>query len=319
MKISIFTNHRFLRFWPFLIILLWLSSCSGTKKTTNTKLQGLKYSYCTPTIPYPQKPGQDSIEIDLSKSGISDHDKLISKILGISSNINEILVLGKDSANEKADKTIQRLLLKQKIASRLLIAQSELQAVAAELDCEGERSDMAADYLDNLNSKRNKNFTVSSVIIGALTTVATATISKNSTQVAVGISGGLVSAGLGAFTINPKGRKLEFYHKRNLLRTIWTETSANADYPGFVWMMLHEKKFSNKGDITLAQSIKNRWVQFQFDGKSDNDQEKLLFGNGGDYYADDLHTRSSMINQLQSTIRSINQDLISLIVFIENM
>ena len=316
MKISNFTTHKFLQSCFLVIILAWFSSCTSTRKTANTKLQGLKYSYCTPVIPYPQKPGQDSIDIDLSKSGISNHDQLLSKILGISSNINGLLVLGKDS---KPDKTIQRLLLKQKIAGRLLIAQSELQAVAAELDCEGERADMAADYLDNMNSKRNKNFTVGSVIIGALTTVATATISKNSTQVAVGISGGLVSAGLGAFTINPKGRKLEFYHKRNLLRTIWIETSSNADYPVFVWMMLHEKKFSNKGDITLAQSIKNRWVQFQFDGKPDSDQEKLLFGDGGNYHADDLHTRSSMINQLQSTIRSINQDLISLVVFIENM
>ncbi|WP_170132748.1 hypothetical protein [Pedobacter cryoconitis] len=183
----------------------------------------------------------------------------------------------------------------------------------------GERADMAAAYLDGINSKRNTRLTVGSVIIGALTTVATAVITKNSVQTAVGIGGGLTSAGLGALTINPKGKQLEFEHDHNLLRTIWSEPKTNTDYPEFVWSMLHEKSFSNKGDVTLSQSIKNRWIQFEFDGHIDQDQETLLFGKGGYYRSDDLHTRATMINQLQSTIRSLNQDLTSLIAFIAQM
>ncbi|MBB6269880.1 hypothetical protein HDF26_000307 [Pedobacter cryoconitis] len=301
------------------VLIAILSACSTTKKTTTTaKLQGFKYNYCAPGIPYLQNeiPWRDSVKVDLSKTNISAHDQLLCQILGIGNAINELWILKQDRSQESISKQV---MLRQKITSRLLLAQTQLQAVAAELDCEGERSDMAAAYLDGLNSKRNTKLTVGSVIIGALTTVATAVISKNSVQTAVGIGGGLLGAGLGALTINPKGKQLEFYHDHNLLSTIWTEPKNNTDYPEFVWEMLHEKSFSNKGDITLSQSIKNRWLQFEFDGRIDQDQETLLFGKGGYYRSDDLHTRANMINQLQSTIRSLNQDLTSLIAFITKM
>jgi hypothetical protein len=137
----------------------------------------------------------------------------------------------------------------------------------AELDCEGERARLAGIYLDNLNSKYNRRLTVASVVAGALTTAATALITQHNAQATVGISGGLVSAALALSTINPKGRKIEFYHERNLLRPIWDRTPVNAGYPLFVWKM--------------------------------------------------LHTRAAMLSQLQSTIRSINQDLASLVVVIE--
>lgn len=295
-----------------------ISSCSTAKKTTmNTRLQSFKYNYCAPNIPYLQHEilWKDSIKIDLSKTGISQHDQLLCQILGISSTIHELWTM-KHNTKESVS---GQVLLRQKVTSRILLAQTQLQAVAAELDCEGERADMAAAYLDGINSKRNTKLTVGSVILGALTTVATAVISKNSVQTAVGVGGGLISAGLGALTINPKGKQLEFEHDHNLLRTIWSEPKTNTDYPEFVWSMLHEKSFSNKGDVTLSQSIKNRWIQFEFDGHIDQDQEILLFGKGGYYRSDDLHTRATMINQLQSTIRSLNQDLTSLIALIAQM
>jgi hypothetical protein len=71
--------------------------------------------------------------------------------------------------------------------------------------------------------------------------------------------------------------------------------------------------------ILLAQSIRSRWLHFEFDGKPDQKQTDLLFGNGGFYHADDLHMRAAMLNQLQSTIRSINQDLVGVVEFIEKM
>ena len=311
------TLGKFFHF-GFALTLTWLSSCSTANKTTNSKLVGLKHSYCTPTVAYQQSVlfWNDSSAIDTTKTHISPHDKLLCQMLGISFYVNQLAVLEKDGFQKRAT---ERLFLMQKINGRLRVAQSELQAIAAELDCEGERSDMAADYLDKLDSKRNRNFTVASVIVASLTTVATVAISGNGGQTAVGVGGGLISAGLGATTINPKGHKLEFLHERNLLRSIWSETEANTDYPGFVWKMLHEKRFSNIGDKTLSMSIKNRWIEFEFDGKVQGDPQTLLFGNGGLYHADDLHTRSSLINQLQSTIRSINQDLTSLVVYIEGL
>ena len=296
-------------------ISLILFSCGSMRKQT-TNPQAFKYNYCTPTRPYINSTGffEEKTATDLSAiEALSKHDQLLCHLLGLSNEINALSRLKKEGTNNG-----DYLRLKQKINSRIGLAQAQLTAVAAELDCEGERSDMAADYLDGLNSKRNRQLTVGSVVIGALTTVVSA-VAKNNTQTIVGISGGLISAGLGAMTINPKGKKVEFYHEHNLLRTIWQDGEKNTDYPDFVWKMLNEKQFSSSGNVTLTNSIKNRWLKFEFNGGLDIDEEKLLFGDGGLYGADDLHTRSAMINQLQSTIRSIHQDFISLMSLVDSI
>lgn len=303
----------------FLIFLLLVSSCKVTKKAgSDAKLLGFQQSYCSPTVPYLQHPDvwQDAVVTDLSKTGISAHDLLVCQILGLSSEVNSLWELKQRNLPSERDQYIQ---LKQKITGRLLLAQSQLEAVAGELDCEGERSDIAANYLDGINSKRNTKLTVASVIVGALTTVGTVIATGKAPQTIIGVGGGLLSAGLGAMTISPKGKKIEFNHERNLLQTIWKEPAVNTDYPNFVWKMLHEKKFSNNGNLTLSESIKSRWMQFEFDGEIKADQENLLFGKGGFYHADDLHTRSAMINQLQSTIRSVFQDLAGFTSFVESI
>lgn len=310
--------HRIFKFSALLLIIS-LFGCSSIKKVnTKIRVQEFANNYCAPTVPYNLN---DADWTDLKGDSfhtlnLSEHDLLVCKILGIT---NYITYLTQHKTDLQSNNYSKQSSYKHLIMGRLQLAQSQLQAVAAELDCEGERAEMAGIYLDQINSKRNTQLTVASVLVGALTTVATAVISKNSIQTTVGVSGGLISAGLGALTINPKGKQIQFNHDRNLLTSIWTNQAKNTDYPSFIWLMLHEKKFSNTGLVTLAQSIKNRWLQFQFDGKIDPSQAQLLFGKGGLYRSEDLHDRSSMLNQLQSTIRSFNQDLTSIIAYTTNL
>jgi len=279
------------------------------------KLNSLTNSYCEPTVSY--TPQFDSwVDLKGGKEQRVDmpaHDEIICRILGIT---NYIAALKAIQINGSKGNSGPASEYRQIISQRLILAQTQLGAVAAELDCEGERAEMAANYLDELNSKRNTRLTVASVISGALTTVATALISKSSVQNTVGITGGLFSAGLGALTINPKGKQIAFNHQRNLLRNIWTGNDQSTDYPVFIWRMLQEKALSNTGKVTLASSIKNRWIQFELDGKSNDPMEQLLFGKGGMYKASDLHARSAMLNQLQSTIRSLHQDLASVVAMV---
>lgn len=299
---------------PWLVV---FCSCTGTKNLTKSKAhqENFKYSYCAPNVFYEQKctRPEEPETTAISLPDLSLHDQLLCSILGITQEVGQLSQMKSKPAQENL---LAVIALRQKILNKIVLAQSQLQAVAAELDCEGERADMAARYLDDIDSKRNRKLTIASVITGALTTVATAILSDNDVQVATAVGGGLLSAGLGALTINPKGAKIAFYHRRNLLAPIWSDTVANNDYPDFVWQMLHEKRFSNKGDVTLAESIKRRWLQFDLDEGLNKEQLNLLFGAGGYYHADDLHSRAAMVNQLQSTIRSFHQDLTSFVVYI---
>jgi hypothetical protein len=63
---------------------------------------------------------------------------------------------------------------------------------------------------------------------------------------AIGIGGGILGAGFGLATLNPKGKKVEFIHQRNLLRDIWREKLESPNFPPFIWYMYTEKKFSNR-------------------------------------------------------------------------
>jgi hypothetical protein len=297
-------------FWLIFLCGIVAYSCQTTR-VSRARANNFKYSYCAPTITYENPAWSDSGFTKIPSGRLSSHDSILCNILGIGAWLSELLTISRDSAHE-----LRQLSLKQKIDQRILVAQTESAAMVAELDCEEERANLAGIYLDNLNSKYNRRLTIASVVAGALTTAATALISPHNTQAAVGISGGAVSAALALSTINPKGRKIEFYHERNLLRPIWGQTSVNAGYPLFVWKMLHTPQFSNSGSVTLAESIRSRWLQFELDAKADKDKEDLLFGSGGNYHSGELHTRAGMLSQLQSTIRSINQDLASLVVVI---
>lgn len=233
----------------------------------------------------------------------------MSEATGITSLLTSALETARDTSLVAR---LHRTDLRQRVAEQLALVSLQIQAVSAELDCEGERVDEVANYLDKLNSKRNNGLIIASVILGALTTGAAALVNDNNLNKGVALSGGLISAGLGALTINYAGKKIEFLHPRNLLRDIWADSLMGDHYPPTVWYVLHDKTFSNSGQTTLGHNLKNRWLQFELGGKTGKEKEQLLFGPGGVYTSEDLHTRSALINQLQATIRSIQQDLSSL-------
>jgi len=296
-----------LKIFIVLLIFIFISSCSTV--LNSPKIDYLTSNYCQPTIEYdyskletsPNKiPKQDSI----LHANLSKHDILISKAIGIETYLAEYLLTKKD--------TLKRLVLKQKITDRLILTSIEINALASELDCNGERIDKLANFVTDINNKKTKNLTVASVTIGALTTVATVLIKNNNASNIVGVSGGLLSAGLGALTISPKGKKIELKLQRNLLRNIWFNDNTNGAYPNAIWTILNDKEFSNSGKNDLQESIKNRWLQYNFDGKIDTETEKLFFYDGGIYTADDLSSRANMLNELQATVRSLEQDLKSL-------
>jgi hypothetical protein len=76
--------------------------------------------------------------------------------------------------------------------------------------------------------------------------------------------------------------------------------------------VLNEKLFSNSGQKSIRHNIRQRWQEYVLQDATD-EQQQLYFGPGGSYQSDDLHARSNMLNQLQASILSINQDLQSLL------
>jgi len=297
-----------------LLMLLFFSSCVSQKnKTIQQNILTLKDSYCKAPLQYnySQKiPSYNSDSIITAnqklKRYFSDQSILILNALESIDEAEKIIDLKKDSTLKSQLRVVQ---LKTKINSKISIALTELDAVAAEFDCEGERVAQMANYVDNMNDNRNNKLILFSIITGAVTSVAGGVIKDNGVENAVNIGGGLLGAGLGLATFNPKGKKVEFIHGRNLLRDIWEQKLLSKNFPPFIWYMYTEKKFTGNREHSIIENMKQRWIQYQFDSDENTANQSVNFGNGGLYRSSDLHNRASMLNQMQSATRTINQNI----------
>lgn len=246
----------------------------------------------------------------------SDQSILILNALDNLDEVHKIIDLKKDSSLASQVKILQ---LKTKINSRITIALTELDAVAAEFDCEGERVAQIGNYVDNLNSSRNNKLILYSIIAGAASSIAGGIVKSDGWDNAIGIGGGVLGAGFGLATLNPKGKKVEFIHQRNLLRDIWKGKLESPNFPPFIWYMYTEKKFSNKEERSIIGNMKERWLHYQFDDDRTKADQSVIFSDGGYYRADDLHNRAAMLNQMQSATRTINQNINYLLLDLDKL
>ncbi len=296
-------------------LVAFLPSCRSLK---DQPLVQLSDNYCAPAIQYtydstylPQSNIESILDADTSLSRqYTQHDLLLANAVGVLPLLRELINLER---NSQTDARLEILSKRQKILSRIQLASTQISGLAAELDCEGERADQIATYLDQRDTRRIRRLTILSVVLGAATTIATALIHADGANKVVGVGGGVISAGFGGLAAFSSNRSVSFRHERNLLTDIWYQSKQSSIYPPMVWYVLNEKLFSNIGEHAISYNIRQRWQDYALNGAS-AEQQKLYFGKAGNYQADDLHNRANMLNQLQSSVRSINQDLQSLVL-----
>jgi len=298
----------------FLFFGVLFSSCVSKKnQIVQQNILTLRDSYCKAPSKYNYATkipshNYDSILVanqQLRKS-FTDRSILILNALEALDEVEAIIKLKKDTSTHAKIKVLQ---MKNFINSKITIALTELDAVAAEFDCEGERVSQMANYVDNINSSRNNKMILYSIIAGAATSIASGIITNQGWGNAINIGGGIIGGGLGFTTLNPKGKKVEFIHQRNLLRDIWTGKLQSPNFPPFVWYMYSEEKFTNAENQSIIANMKQRWLHYHFDGDLQKANNSVIFNDGGIYRSGDLHNRAAMLNQMQSATRTINQHI----------
>ncbi len=316
------------------VLFSFFTSCISIKPN----LRVSQLNYCAPPSPYVY----DSTYLPLADiMPIIQKDNLLLKKYSyqdlLLANASGSLFLLQDLVHLQINKNIDEdslvyiLIKKQQIFNRLLLASTEVASLAAELDCESERSKQLANYLDQINDTRIQRFTILSVVTGAATGIGTSVSKNYGSQVTIGIGGSIISAIFGGLAVFSSKHVVEFKHNRNLLADIWYNPKSSSTYPPFIWSVLNSKEFNTGGFNSTVNSLKDRWVEEglvdtannknrkTYIGRflvkeglldlSDSKKQELFFGTGGKYRANDLHTRTSMLNQLKAEIRSINQNL----------
>ncbi|WP_245776581.1 hypothetical protein [Spirosoma endophyticum] len=268
-----------------------------------------RFDYDSTYLPIPDF--QSVIQKDTSLANrFSSHDLLVANAAGILPSLHEFIIL-KTVNRESNDRELSAK--RQQINDRISLASMQISSIAAELDCEAERANRLANYLQQMDSKRIQQLTVLSVVVGALTTVATAFIQSDTPSKTVSIGGGAISAFLAGKAAFASKRTIHLVDQRNLLTDIWNQHQRSTVYPPFVWYMLTDKSFSYGGQHSISFNTRQRWVDYSLDGTSAQEVQ-MYFAAEGDYRADNLSTRAEMLNQLQSEVRLIVQDLQSLLL-----
>lgn len=295
-----------------IIVTIYSTSCSTLNETS--KITALKTDYCAPAIKYEQS---DSVILTASQpvdpllnTKLNPHDLKLASHLGLTGII---------SGSLHSSLPIDRLEHKQKLIEKILLFSTRTEAIVAELDCNGERFDQLARYLDDKNSHTNNRLTVASILTAAAVSVSTALIKNDHVNKGINIGGGVAGAGLGFMLLNPAGKKLKLQTGKGLLTNAWTENNADNAFPPALWRVMTDKTFSNSGKLSLLQTLKERWKLFIFNGDVDADDEIKFFKKGGRFSEEDVQHLADMYNQLQSSVRSVQQDTRSLIEAINRL
>lgn len=281
--------------------------------------------YCDPPLPYRYNPAftpQPNFEAALTPALLAHYPRrnlLTANAVGIIPALQTLLAL-QEAARQRPGPATELPVLRQRqlIAAQVALVSSTVASLAAELDCESERADQVAGYLKALDDHRTQRLNVLSISVGAASGIGTTVIDNQGAQVAFGIGGGLLAAGLGLLTLRQNGHTVEFTHPRNLLAEVWNEQPATDLFPPSVWYLLTNPAFSNGGQTSIVHNTRLRWQRYGQLDKPASKQGKalaaLLFGPGGQYSADQLTVRANLLNELQSAVRLLNQEVQGLLV-----
>lgn len=281
-----------------------LASCA-TLRTTEYKLLP---TYCAPaqTI-LDEHLFERSREVDPERDArllrhYSNDDLLLARAAGV---LDQLRALEESSSTEE-----ERRALLLETNTRLLFFATTVDSMAAELDCEAERASQMAAFLEGSLFRRNTVLTVSSIVAGALTSIITSVSEDDAVIATAGSAGGVASAALGAATLMP-GPDVVYEHPRNPLADVWFLRTTPEAFPPALWYVLRQTTLSNDREHSIAENVRARWIAFG--DVALNDQWSPYFGTGARYSPDQLQVRANMLNQLQATVRLINQNLRSLL------
>jgi len=270
---------------------------------------------------YPKPFSKTKIEYLKRYDRFSDNSLYLAYSLNIDTLLNNLCIIEEQYRRhptlELRDKYDHE---KQDISERVNLAFLDLTSLKAELDCEEERARQVGFYLQDKVGKREKNLAIAGIVSGAVLGIAASTIGLGNSDSKwpdiLGIVGGTGGAllGLKALAID---KKVEFFHSRNQLHDIWEGSDTAQFFPPAIWFYLNYPRNPAKNQASLRLQLISKWTAFHqlstSDLKERQDQVQLYFGVGGKYNAEELTVRVRMLEQLESTVMLITQDLRTLL------
>lgn len=297
--------------WLFLLCLLLHFSCAGKKVLPSPTpfqdecLQGLSFDS-----------REDEFLADSLKIGEKLRQNFDLKIIDMAIALNMVTDLENYLDDDK--ERLERLELKTRMIAKIMKMNLELHSLMSAIDCEEEKSDQIASYLEKALRKKERNLTVAAIITGAVVGVSAGIIlasdnPQNDWAEYIGIAGGLTEVFLG-LSILKLDRKVIIRHPKNILRDVYIAEERPIYFPPSTWYYFNSKKHSQQR-ISLKEQLVERWDTYNLTDEG----MALLLSDGGTYSPDLLKNRSEMLDQLESQLSLISKDLLYFINHLQKL
>lgn len=210
--------------------------------------------------------------------------------------------------------------LRRRLVTRLQLATLEVSSLVAEIECEVQRADEVQDRLKDVQQTRVTSQTILGVIFGGLANILSgglgmAAAGGDAANIA-SVAGGTLEVLFGTSANFTKVRQ-EFSHPHNHLVALWDGDHHEDYFPPSVWRFLIGPSIRDLEGHSLRDVLIETWNDEGRLGEAGSSREQrrkeLLFGTGGLYDSEDLHVREAMLQQLESSVQLMHQDLETLL------
>ena len=210
--------------------------------------------------------------------------------------------------------------VRRKLVTRLQLATLEVSGLVAEIECEVQRADQVQDRLKDIQTTRTTSQTILGVVFGGLANILSGGIGM---ATGAGDAGNIVSVTGGALEVlfgtsaNFTKVRQEFSHPHNHLAAVWDGSPQSEFFSQRAWRFLTEPSIRDLKGQSLRDVMLQTWQEEGKLGESgsirEKEREELLFGSGGVYDSEQLHVREAMLQQLESSIQLMHQELETLL------
>ncbi|HEY6880511.1 MAG TPA: hypothetical protein VI299_20950 [Polyangiales bacterium] len=208
--------------------------------------------------------------------------------------------------------TLDKLALRQDLSLRLISLETQLSAVIFEAECTGELIESMQLELEDRADLHELRMAVASLVVGAAAATAAGTwdlIHGGSNGPAVlGLTGGVVGAGLGAAAFVKQTVRMRYAHDHNLLAPVEEGIDRAELYPRFVFRLLTTPGVDGRAP---RDRLLTRWRELieELPIEERGDAERMLYGAGGVYDLQRMSLRERMYDALESELNAQARDL----------
>jgi hypothetical protein len=227
---------------------------------------------------------------------------LMARVLGVSTSLQNYL---EESSKEDPDE-IKLNSYGRRVERAIQMASFETSAITGGIDCEEEKAEQIANFLEKRIKNKETNRTVAAIVTGAVvstgTGIALVAGAAGSMLEIFGIVGGLTEVWLGVSILNLQ-KYVEIEHPVNVIDMIYENDNSERVFPVSVWNYINASL--NEDEISKRERVVQRWEDFEVEVGT----LEIIRSDGGKYNAEMLKTRANMLDQLEAQIYLMKQDL----------